>query len=168
MKKILFILTLCAFAFVAPTLTGENQAHAQLRQKTTPVLPQGQFINIGVSPKDTLAVSDTIAYIIPIEHTNKVNFYQTFKWTKIGAGTATMDLQFWQSNNGTDWLTLKQGVNMIAYTKTFTLSATGTNEIDFARDTVTVSARYLKIQYKTSNTSSVQGSVATTVKSYYN
>lgn len=167
MKKILFILTLFAFTFVAPTFVGENQANAQLRQKTTAVLPQGQFISFGLSTKDTLAVSDTIAYIIPVEHTNLVNFYQTFTWTKIGAGTATLDLQFFQSNNGINWFSVKQGVAMGDYTKTFTLAATGTNEVDFARDTATFSGRYLKIQYKTSATSSVQGSVATTVKSYY-
>ena len=156
------------FFLIAISLSVTFSANAQLRKKTTAPLPQGQFIDLGVSPKDTLAVSDTIAYIIPMDHTNTINLYQTFYWTKIGSGTATMDAKFFQSNNGTDWVAVKQGVAQSAYSKTFTLSASGgANEIDFRADTALVSGRYLKIQYKTSSTASVQGSIATRLKSYW-
>lgn len=157
--KIVSILILAAFAFTA---------NAQVRTKTSAPLSQGQFLDLGVSVKDTLAVSDTIAYIIPVEHTNSINLYQTFRWTKIGAGTATMDVQAFQSNNGTDWFAVKKGVLQTAYAKTFTLSATGAGEVDFNADTAVVSGRYLKIQYKTSSTSAVQGSIATRIKSFFN
>lgn len=157
--KILSILILASFCFVA---------NAQVRTKSTATLTQGQFIDLGVSVKDTLAVSDTIAYIIPLDHTNNMNLYHTFKWTKIGAGTATMDVQAFQSNNGTDWFAVKKGVLQTAYTKTFTLSATGAGEIDFNADTALISGRYLKVQYKTSSTASVQGSIATRIKSFFN
>lgn len=157
--KIISILLLAAMTFTS---------NAQLRTKTTSYLSQGDFIDLGVSPKDTLAVSDTIAYIIPVTHTNNIGFYQTFKWTKIGAGTVTMDVQVFQSNNSVDWFTVKKGVGQTDYTKTFTLAATGLGELDFKTDTAFVSGRYLKIQYKTSSTSTVQGSIATRIKSYFN
>lgn len=168
MKKILFILTFCALAIVAPSLVGENSAHAQLRTKgPTAPLPQGQFLTLGVSPKDTLAVSDTIAYIIPVEHTNKVNFYHTFKWTKIGSGTATVDVRYFQSNDNLTYFPVLAGVSMTALVKTFTISTTGENEIDLARDSTNFAGRYLKVQYKTSSTASVSGAILTIIKSYF-
>lgn len=159
LKKIFAVLFLVSLALTS---------FAQLRVKTTAPLPQGQFLDFGVSPKDTLNVSDTIAYVIPIEHTNQVNFYQTFRWVKIGAGTATMDIQYFQSNDGTNWFTVKKGVLQTAYSKTFTLSSSQYNEVDFALDTARVSARYLKVQFKTSATSSVSGAVSSRLKSYFN
>lgn len=164
MKRLRTILLLMA-VFVCAT----NYTDAQLRKKTTAPIPQGTFLDFGVpaNGKDTLAVSDTIAYISNIVHTNKVTPYLNFSWLKIGSGTATLNVAFAQSNDGVTWFPLTAGVTQAAYSKTYTLSASGTNEVSFTRDTVMFDGIYLKMTFKTGSTASVQGSLSGRLKTYW-
>lgn len=148
---------------------------AQVRTTTRTTITQGSFLdfpgslsslNPAASQMDTLQVSDTVAYILPITHTNNIDVYSEWYWQKNGAGTATMTISFLQSNSpfGPFTACLK-GVAQSAYTKTATLSASGwQTPISFANDTVRVEGRYLKVQYMTSSTVSVGGKVFTRLK----
>lgn len=165
MKPFKIILSIALFC---SCLVASVNSDAQLRKKTTAPLPQGQFLDFGTTTvKDTLAVSDTIAYIVPMDHTNKVTPYLNFAWVKIGAGTATLNTSFYQSNDGVTWFALTAGVAQATFSKTYTLSASGTNEVSFTRDSVVFDGRFLKMQFKTSSTSSVQGSLSGRLKTYW-
>lgn len=160
MKRLLQLL-LITISILTTTAT-----HSQLRTSTVRNIQQGEFIDLqaGING-DTLQVSDTVAYIIPISHTSRCLPYFTWDWTKSGSGTASITMSFYQQNDPSKtWLPLKAGVAQTTYTKSFTLSATGTNEVSFARDTALFEGRYLKVQYVTSNTASVGGKVTTRVK----
>lgn len=117
------------------------------------------------SISDTLQVSDTVAYILPVNHLNDVDFYQQFYWSKSGSGTATLVVAFLQSNDPYNFVAVPKGGAGSAYTKSYTLSASGWNYISFKADTASFTGRYLKITYTTSNTASVGGKVFTRIKS---
>lgn len=139
---------------------------AQTRIVNTGVLPQGQFLDFGgqfpagallPTASDSLQVTDSLAYIIPLSHTNKISGYMSWYWNKIGAGTATIALTFLQGNSAYDLQPLKAGVAQTTYTKSYTLSASGFNEVNFARDSVRIDGRYLKVYFITTSTASVKG-----------
>lgn len=142
--------------------------HAQGRQHTVTNVNQGQFIDLGgtqPTPTDSLGVSDTTVYIIPITHTNIIFPYMTWEWTKVGSGSATIVLSFQQSNDGVTYNNLLKGQAQSAYTKTYTTLAASTNsELDFWRDTVAVGGRYVKVTYISSSTASVKGKLHARVK----
>lgn len=144
-------------------------AKSQVRISTLPNMQQGAFIDFGgvnLIPSDSLQVSDSIAYIVPITHQSNIFPYITWLWTKIGAGTATVTLSFLQGNDPANLFPVKAGVNQTTYTKTYTLSAAGTtpNEVDFQRDTAQFVGRYLKVYFITSSTASVKGKLFVRLK----
>lgn len=153
--KLLLITSLVAFTC--------SLSYGQSHPKTYPTLPaitQGQFTYFGsntAAVRDSLAVTDTARYIIPVTHTNDVNLYGNFNWVKIGAGTATLLMNFTQSNDGVTYYAVKKGAANSTYTKTLTLSASTNTELNFSADTVKFSGRYLKVELITSATASVKG-----------
>jgi hypothetical protein len=158
--KTLFKLLLVTISIL--TVTAVN---AQLRTSTTRNIQQGEYLDLQSSTNgDTLQVSDTVAYIIPITHANRVLPYFTWNWNKSGSGTASITMSFYQGNSPTTFFPVKAGVAQTTYTKSYTLSATGDNEVSFARDTALFEGRYLKVQFLTTSTASVGGKVTTRVK----
>ena len=161
MKKFIFFV-LASLAFIS--------VDAQTRTRTTANITQGDYIDLGTyyTNGDTLQVTDTVAYIIPITQTNDLFPYFNVYWNKSGSGTATVTVTFYQSNspdNSTNFKPVVAGVAQSTYTKTLTLSASGwANDISFARDTARFEGRYLKVQYVTSNTASVGGKIFTRMK----
>lgn len=163
MKQILkfFLITVLTISFLGHT-------NAQTRISTTISVNQGTFLDFGgsypLAPADSLQVSDSIAYIVPVLHTNRVAPYINWYWNKIGSGTATITLSFLQGNDPTQLFPVKAGVAQTTYTKSYTLSASGAQEVDFGRDTARFEGRYLKIYFITSNTASVKGKLAVRFK----
>lgn len=136
---------------------------AQTRTKTVPGINVGAWADLGGTPglpSDSLQVTDSISYIIPITHAGVLCPYATFVWSKIGSGTATVAATFFQSGDLLTWFPLLKGVAQSTYSKSYTLSASGTNEIDFKRDTVPIGAKYVRITLITSATASVKGKLA--------
>lgn len=137
---------------------------------TYPIYPninQGQYVDIGSAnmvPRDSLAVTDTATYIIPVTHLNDITNYMVFDWLKIGSGTATLGINFYQGNDPVNFFNIKAGKANTNYVKTLTLSASGLTEISFARDTAVFNGRYLKIQMITTSTASVKGKYAIRLK----
>lgn len=169
MKK-LFVLGFLLAAFSLAISTSAS-AQAGTRLVNTGVVNQGSFIDFGgvnLVPSDSLQVTDTIRYIIPVTHLNEVWPYYTWMWTKIGAGTATITQNFYQSNDGVNFVPIKAGVAQTTYTKSYTLSAstgaTNPNEVSFTRDTARFEGRFLQVQFITSNTASVKGKIFNRVK----
>jgi hypothetical protein len=159
MKKIVYLLIASLTLFTA--------VDAQTRTKTTANVTQGQYLDFGginMVPSDSLQVTDSIAYIIPITHENDINAYQIFKWKKSGAGTATVTVNYFQGNDPTNLFAVPKGVAQTAYTKTFTLSTDSVVQINPTLDTAIISGRYLKIQFFTSSTASVKGYIANRLK----
>lgn len=171
MKNILKTISL--FAIMAILSTTVN---AQLRTVTTGPVNRGNNIIVGSFPNtitgkgtaDTLGVSDTIAYVIPVSGSYKYLPFLSIAWTKIGSGTATITAAFYEGNTPTGCTNqIKAGSANSAYTKTLTYSAsTGISTptfIDFLSDSAKVSGQYLRVVYTTSSTASVQGSILTNV-----
>lgn len=169
MKKYIAILGF----FVAFALN----AQAQLRTTYRAQVNQGQYLDFpgswapassastpAITISDTLQVSDTVAYVIPINHQNDVTVFQSWYWNKIGSGTATITLTFFSGNDPYNLTPVLKGSAQSAYSKSYTLSASGWNYVDFANDTARLSGRYLKVQYMTSSTASVGGKVFTRLK----
>lgn len=159
MKKLVYI-------FLA-SITLITSVSAQTRTKTTANINQGEYIDFGgfnMVPSDSLQVTDSIAYIIPITHANDINAYQIFRWKKSGAGTATVTVNYFQGNDPTNFFAVPKGVAQSAYTKTFTLSTDSVVQINPTVDTAIISGRYLKVQFFTSNTASVKGYIANRLK----
>lgn len=148
-------------------------AHAQTHPKTYPIttnVNQGTFLDFGginMIPRDSLLVTDTARYIIPITHTNDLSNYLAFNWLKIGAGTATLKINFYQGNDPVNFFTVKAGKTQAAYVKNYTLAASALNEISFIRDTAFFEGRYLKVELITSSTASVKGKYAFRIKTNY-
>lgn len=162
MKKFICLL-LASFALLCTSV------QAQTRTKTTAAIQQGQFIDFGgtgnLTPYDSLQVTDSLAYIIPITHTNDLSAFQLFKWKKVGSGTATVTVNYLQANDPSSTFTaVTKGSAQSAYTKTFTLSADTDSYINFVQDSAIISGRYLKIQFITSSTASVKGYIANRLK----
>jgi hypothetical protein len=147
MKKVLFIFSL--FLTVA--------SFAQTRTYTAANIQQGQFSTLPAVGYDSLAVTDSFAYIIPVTHLNVNDVFHTFNWTKVGSGTATLTVNYFQSNDNVNFFAVTKGSAQSAYTKSFTLSATGSNYVSFAQDSAVLTGRYLKIQMFTNGTASVKG-----------
>ena len=130
---------------------------------------QGEFVDFGgsnLNPVDSLQVTDTAQYIIPVTHQNGVNPFLATYWKKVGSGTATLTLNFYQSNDPTpaNFVTIKKGKALGAYTKTLTYSASGWQQISFAQDTAAFEGRYLKVEFITSSTASVNGKLFNRMK----
>lgn len=143
--------------------TGIHKSEAQTRTKTVPGIQIGTWADLGGTPAlpaDSLQVTDSISYIVPITHTGVIYPYASFVWNKIGAGTATVAATFYQSNDLLTWFPLLKGIAQSAYTKSYTLSASGTNEIDMKRDTVPIGAKYFRVTLITTSTASVKGKLA--------
>lgn len=166
MKKFLFV-----FGFL---VTLATTSFAQLRTTTRTTIQQGQFLDypgslFAATPAanqcDTLQISDTVAYILPMTHTNDISVYHTWYWLKSGAGTATITVAFLQGNDPYNFVAVKAGAAQAAYTKVITASATGWQvPISFAADTARFEGRYLKVTYTTSATASVGGKVFSRTK----
>lgn len=167
MKNILKTISLFAIMAILSTTVS-----AQLRTKIVLPVNIGNNIILGTLPNtitgtglaDTLGVSDTISYIIPVNGTLRYLPFISIGWTKIGSGTATITASFYQGNTSSNCSsTVKAGSANGVYTKTLTYSATTTTPsyIDFLSDSAKVSGKYLKVQYITSSTASVQGSIIT-------
>jgi hypothetical protein len=172
MKKLILFLS---FALVAAS------SFAQLRTKTLPSQSQGATWDFpgsffpsatsptpGLSISDTLQVSDTVAYIVPINHTNDVDFFDQVYWNKIGSGTATITVTFYQSNDPYNFATgsqLTSGVAKTSYSKTISGTSSLWTYISFKQDSVNFVGRYLKVQYMTSSTASVGGKIFSRLKS---
>lgn len=172
MKKLILFVSFILAAFCS---------FSQVRTTIRPQLYQGNYTDIpgifaptatspspGLSISDTLQVSDTVAYVIPVTHTNNVDFFSDIYWNKIGSGTATITVTYYQSNDPYNFGTgsqLTAGVAKSAYSKTITGSASGWTYINFAQDSVNFAGRYLKIEYMTSSTASVGGKIFTRLKS---
>jgi hypothetical protein len=159
MKK-LFYLLIASFALI-------TSVDAQTRTKTTANVNQGQYLDFGginMVTSDSLQVTDSIAYIIPITHENDINAYHIFKWKKSGAGTATVTVNYFQGNDPTNLFAVPKGVAQSAYTKTFTLSTDSVVQINPTIDTATISGKYLKVQFFTSGTANVKGYIANRIK----
>lgn len=122
------------------------------------------YLTFGGQAGDTLVVSDTVSYPIAVNHSKIVQPFIQMYWQKIGAGTATVTVSFWSSNDGTTYNQIVKGKAQAAYTKTLTLSATGTTFISFPLDTAIVQGRYFKIRYITSSTASVKGKMTHKIK----
>ena len=113
---------------------------------------------------DTLGVSDTIAYVLPVSASYAYTPFISVGWKKIGAGTATITALFFQGNTANNCTSpVLAGSANATYTKTLTYSATTTTPsfIDFNADSAKLTAPYMKIYYRTSATASVQGSINT-------
>lgn len=151
-------------------LLGSLTSKAQTHPTTYPILQnvnQGQYLDFGgvnLVPRDSLLVTDTATYIIPVTHVNDLTHYLVFNWTKIGAGTATLAVKFSQGNDPSIFFPVTAGKLNTAYTKSYTLAASATNEVSFARDTASFQGRYLKIQMITTSTASVKGKYAWRLK----
>lgn len=169
--KLTKIFAIASVLILAVSITS----FAQLRVVNTGVVPQGQFIDFGglypqggtVNPLDSLQVSDSIAYLVPVQHTNNVFPYMTWFWNKIGAGTATITLTFLQSNDNVNWFAVPQGAAKAAYTKSYTLAASTWSNVSFKTDTATFEGRYMKVYFITSNTASVKGKLFNRLKVTY-
>lgn len=150
----MFSVLLAFFATLAAT------SFAQVRTKQMGQVQQGTFADFGgtnLVASDSLQVTDSIAYVIPVVHGERLVPYISWQWVKIGAGTATVTLNVFAGNDPTNLYTVKAGAARAAYVKTYTLSASGSNEISFDRDTAFFEGRYLKLQFITSSTASVKG-----------
>lgn len=164
MKRIIFIAILTVLSAVS---------FAQTKSKVLPAFAGGSYSVFGSTGytysggvTDTLAVTDSLSYIYQITGGVRYNPFISLAWTKIGAGTATVTCKLFQSNQGGvngNYQQCVSGVANTAYTKVFTFSATGVNYLDAFADSVKISGRYLKVQFYTSNTASVQGALAGTV-----
>jgi len=147
---------------------------AQLRTTTRSTIQQGQFLDYpgswltavpAAAQMDTLQVSDTVAYIIPVMHSNDVDLTHEFYWTKYGSGTATVTLTFYQGNTPWYFTQCTSGVAKTAYSKSYTISASGDQGfLSFKTDSVNFTGRYLKVQYMTSSTASVGGKIISRTK----
>jgi len=165
MKKIPFLIGF----LVALALTS----NAQLRTSTRSTIPQGSYLDYpgqwltavpAAAQMDTIQVSDTVAYILPITHANDVDIAHEFYWTKYGSGTATVTLTFYQGNTPWYFTQLTSGVAKTAYSKSYTISASGDNYVSFKTDSVNFTGRYLKVQYMTSSTASVGAKIISRTK----
>lgn len=169
MKRFITSIFLCSLlllsAFTLP---------AQTRSRVMPSFPGGSYSVFGTTgynvsatgTTDTIAVTDSIAYIYPITGGREYSPFISFTWTKIGAGTATLAAKFFEGNQGSttgNFTAVLAGSANAAYTKSYTLSATGTNYISFMNDSAKISGRYLKIQFYTTSTANVSGSIKGTV-----
>lgn len=134
-------------------------SQAQINRTLAPIT-QGQFSLFGSNTQavsDSIAVSGTNSYIIPVTHVNDVTLYGSFNWTKIGAGTATLTLSYFQSTDGVTYYPLTKGTQNTVYTKVLTLAASTNTELNLSGDSVKFAGRYLKVQLATSATASVKG-----------
>lgn len=162
MKKLLFIFIVSLFSFALSAQTT----------KLRPIVAntnQGQFVDFGgvnLVPSDSLLVSDTAKYIIPVTHTNGVEPFLTNYWSKIGSGTATLTVNFYQANdpNYADFVTIKKGKLLTAYTKTLSLAASGWTNISFMQDSARFEGRYMMVEFITSSTASVKGKLFNRMK----
>lgn len=164
MKRFILFAILIAFSAV-------SFAQLPTRTKVLPTFNAGSQSAFGVNGytvgggvADTLAVTDTLQYIYPVSNTTRYLPFVSLQWTKIGAGTATVTAAFYQGNTNGNLTTVKSGSANTAYTKTLTFSATGVNYIDLLADSCKISGNFLGIRFFTSNTASVQGTIAGTVK----
>ena len=162
MKKIILLFSICLIFSV-----GYSQQSTLLPQVKN--IQQGQFVDFGgynLIPQDSLMVSDTAQYVIPVTHVNTVLPFLSTYWSKIGSGTATVTVNFYQSNDPTasTFITVKKGKALAAYTKTLTYSASGWNAISFAQDTAKFEGRYLMVEFITSSTASVRGKLFNRIK----
>lgn len=171
---------LALFALVVFTGLVTTKASAQLRDTLVNppggTLQSGQYLdlfgfqsgsgtNIVTNPVDSMQVSDTLVNVIPITRLGTCWPYLTWYWQKVGSGTATLTVSFQQGNDPTNVVfPVLKGVLDSVYKKTYTLSASGWNEIDFRRDTALFSGRYLYIRLQTTSTANVGGKVYARLK----
>lgn len=165
MKKILVLFTFLVSLAVT--------AGAQVRTKQLGTITQGNTItypgstSLAIPPSsamDTLQISDTVAYVIGVSHLNDVTGFHQWYWSKSGSGTAAITLSFLESLDGLNFTPVTKGAALASYTKTYSLSASGWNYVDFKADSANFQGRYFKVQYKTDATASVGGKVYSITK----
>lgn len=164
MKK-LIIFSILAIIGIGLFFAGKNDRTRPAQAAIVFDQPNDQsLLAFGGGAGDTLVISDTVQYPILVSHSKLLKPFIQMYWQKIGAGTATVTATFWQSNDGTTYNAIPKGKNQTAYSKTLTLSATGTTFISFTADTVVFEGQYLKVRYITSSTSAVKGKMTHKIK----
>jgi len=176
MKKILIALTLICTCLVlqagqfyagrALDIMGGTIDPQDSKITTIKNVSAGEFVDWGgvnLAYRDSIKVSDTLEYVIPVTHTSIIYPYTSFRWYKVGAGTATLSVEFYQANDKTlSWLPVQYITSgaLADYTKTLTISASGYYDWSFMSDSARFEGRYLKIVLRTTSTATVHGKIA--------
>jgi hypothetical protein len=119
--------------------------------------------SIGLGGKSGVARADTQVYIIPVSHITVCYPYTSLLFYKDSSGTATIVMSFWQSNDLYAWEPCYV-TSGSAYTKTFTVSASGFNYVDFFGNLVTLQGKYFMYYMIASNTASAKTKYAGATK----
>lgn len=155
MKKILFIFSVLLIALAV--IAGPNDRTRPTVSATALGVGADQtYVTLGGGLGDTLVVSDTLQHVLYVDHTGQLQVYFSTYYQKIGAATATITLNYYQSNDGINWYTLKKGKNQGAYTKSVSVTASAYASTSMLLDTCVLEGRFLKKQYITSSTASVK------------
>jgi hypothetical protein len=151
MKKILILfgLLLC-FIF------------AQAQTRPSIYTESGKYVVFGGTSADTIYLGSTLIYNIYVEHLEQVQPYIHYYLAKLRTNNPTITLTLLQSNDGTNFVSIKRGKNRTtAYSKTLTPTVTDTHyDLSFANDSAVLEGRWLRIQlattYVTSSLTKIQ------------
>lgn len=163
MKKIIIfsVLSLCFVLFFA----GVHDRTRPLASASVFGASNDQsYLLTGGNAGDTIVVSDTMQIPISVTHSAVLKPFCQFYFDKIGSGTATTTVTFWQSNDGVAYKQILKGVNQSAYSKTLTSSADTTHYINFMADTAYLDGRFFKIRLINSNTANVKFKITSRIK----
>ena len=157
MKKFIAFITLF-FAFL---FSVDAQGY-----RPTIYTEQGKYIQFGGAAADTLIMNDTITYTFYVEHVNGVQPYIQTLYDKISSGNPSVTLSFSQSIDGTSFTPILKGAAQSAYTKALSPTADTYYRQSLIADTAIFEGRFLRLEYKTTNTPStaVKAKIYGTIK----
>jgi len=108
----LLITILLSISVLASFAQGRTYTLAPTTQGTAVSTKNGYPTNVG----DSIGISDTLTYILPITHANTLAIGGQLNWTKVGAGTATVTAKYFQSEDNVTYTALVKGVANSTYT----------------------------------------------------
>lgn len=138
MKK-LILFSAMMFVFVL------SQAQLAAKVHTSAKVNQGSYVSFNMSLTDTVKSTDTLSYVFPITHTNRVTPIMNIKG-KIVAADTIVDIKYWGSMDGITYYQVYAGSSPAVWVDVLGVGSLG-YEFNGYSDICYFGMRYFKIMF---------------------
>jgi hypothetical protein len=139
MKKFLILSVMCLFCIA-------SQAQLAAKIHTSAKVNEGSYISFNPNKADTLKSGDTISYVFPVTHINRVVPVIDLR-SKLVASDTIIDVKYWGSMDGITYYQVYAGSSPAVWVTTIAKGAAAGSESNGYTSIAYFGLRYFKIMF---------------------